>query len=510
MADTYASITAHETFTFRVDPYNVSWGYNLRTKIDQTYGGKVVQILGTDLTTLTIESVAGVGGREYIRKVEKFFREMSKWQIRTGKTAVFSYPYKGYKLEVWANTFKFEDSVRNVAFPFLLTFNIQSDIGGQLKRVAMTETLKKLNEGVGYDSESRYVKPTLDLSTIPEPVDTSSTGYSSTGTATGAQVNAADLTAHQQANAQAIVNVAYSQPLSDNDKYLAAIIAVMVAMTESTLNNNDAHDYHSDGSDTTSRGLFQQKDAWGPLDDRQDPTKAAMMFFNGGADGQRGLMDVDGWQTMDPWVAGQSVQGSQFDDGSNFKKNYEWAKRVVVRGKSTAVTASGMSITIPDHPDVAAAVRGKSIVAPTAALAAGISSGMNYLGTPYVWGGGTNGGGPDNGASRGGTTSNAGGSLIGFDCSGLTAYILKQAGVTVGTNSSSQRNDPGQTLVDYLDGKPGDLVGYPGHIAMYLGLIDGVPYLLEAPTVGMNVSIRKVYDTNAGSPKDSKLHRWWA
>ena len=46
-------------------------------------------------------------------------------------------------------------------------------------------------------------------------------------------------------------------------------------------------------------------------------------------------------------------------------------------------------------------------------------------------------------------------------------------------------------------------------MAIYLGVINGVEYLLEAPSVGDFVHIRPVYFTNGGSPADSVLHRYW-
>lgn len=45
-------------------------------------------------------------------------------------------------------------------------------------------------------------------------------------------------------------------------------------------------------------------------------------------------------------------------------------------------------------------------------------------------------------------------------------------------------------------------------MAVYLGVIDGLKYLLEAPDVGLFVQIRPVYEYNNGVPVDSMLHRY--
>lgn len=47
-------------------------------------------------------------------------------------------------------------------------------------------------------------------------------------------------------------------------------------------------------------------------------------------------------------------------------------------------------------------------------------------------------------------------------------------------------------------------------MAIYLGVINGVKYLLEAPDIGMFVQIRPVYEFNEGVPADGLLHRYWA
>jgi hypothetical protein len=49
------------------------------------------------------------------------------------------------------------------------------------------------------------------------------------------------------------------------------------------------------------------------------------------------------------------------------------------------------------------------------------------------------------------------------------------------------------------------MVGFPGHVAIYLGEIDGTPYILEASWVGTPVHIVPL----TRSDHDSQLHRYW-
>ena len=67
------------------------------------------------------------------------------------------------------------------------------------------------------------------------------------------------------------------------------------------------------------------------------------------------------------------------------------------------------------------------------------------LGTPYVWGGNAPGG---------------------FDCSGLTSWAYRQAGIEIPRTAENQAI--GQQ-VSHDDLQPGDLIVWSGHVAMYAG-----------------------------------------
>ena len=323
----------------------------------------------------------------------------------------------------------------------------------------------------------------------------------------------AGLTTDQQPVAAGILTAAQQLGVSKR----GITIAFAVALTESGMRSLGYGDMmgpvQANGSRgmSSSRGAFQQLDAWGPLADRLDPVKSARMFFDGGQAGQRGLLDVPGWESMPMPQAAQAVQQSEFTDGSNFAAQMNRAGSLADgltcpgggSGSISPASYSGVSVTIPNSPHVAAAVRGKVIQAPSPAMARGIAAGFGALGLPYVWGGGTAGGGPDDGCARAGGEDNSCKGLTGFDCSGLTAYVLKQAGYGIPTNSGAQRTS-GQS-VPYAAGQPGDIVGFPGHVAIYLGTVDGLPYILEASTFGVPVHVVALTRTD----RDSVLHRYY-
>jgi len=69
------------------------------------------------------------------------------------------------------------------------------------------------------------------------------------------------------------------------------------------------------GSDHDSTGLFQQRQAWGPLSSTMDPTRSANLFYRGGQGGQRGLTAFDyNSDSRTPGGWAQAVQVSAFPD----------------------------------------------------------------------------------------------------------------------------------------------------------------------------------------------------
>lgn len=173
-------------------------------------------------------------------------------------------------------------------------------------------------------------------------------------------------------------------------------------------------------------------------------------------------------------------------------------------GGEDTILADGVNVTLPSNQFVAAEVRGVTIKAPSPGLATGLAAGFSKLGMPYVWGGGGSGAEPNDGCARGGGQLNSCKGIIGFDCSGLTAYVLFKAGYGDPGGESGTQRGTGQN-VPWSQGLPGDIVGFPGHVAIFLGNINGSPYILEASDVGIPIHIVKL--TRSGF--DSSLHRHW-
>ncbi|OJV28118.1 MAG: hypothetical protein BGO26_06670 [Actinobacteria bacterium 69-20] len=199
-------------------------------------------------------------------------------------------------------------------------------------------------------------------------------------------VAAPGLTPDQAANAAVIVAVAGDRGLGVR----AAVVGVMTALTESSLLNID----YGDHGGPDSRGLFQQRDSWGPVAVRMDPAGAAGLFFDR-------LETIDGWQQLPPWIAAQQVQHSAFADGSNYAAHYNAAVAAVRRmagGADGATPNAGdpTDASTSADPDIAGNGTGTSAADPGAVgdpgfdMAAFCGSGIGGV-TAGGWGGYSNG-----------------------------------------------------------------------------------------------------------------------
>jgi cell wall-associated NlpC family hydrolase len=89
---------------------------------------------------------------------------------------------------------------------------------------------------------------------------------------------------------------------------------------------------------------------------------------------------------------------------------------------------------------------------------------------------------------------------VGFDCSGLTAFAWGQAGVDLTRNSGSQiRNAAARTRET---AQAGDLVYYPGHVMMWLGVDNLIVHAVQRgrPVEVGHVTDRRSRNVKFGNP----------
>lgn len=174
---------------------------------------------------------------------------------------------------------------------------------------------------------------------------------------------------------------------TDNIGRAGALIGLMVGITESKLQiyantnvpislSNPAK--QAVGSDHDSLGVFQQRIStdWSTISSSpnnkdavyqlMDPAYSAEAFFGSPPNTvaqpelTKGLQNVSGWQSQNPWVAAQAVQASGTPDGSNYKVSMPQAQSllnqywdsapaiplpITQRGGSGSSTGGGVSLS---------------------------------------------------------------------------------------------------------------------------------------------------------------------
>lgn len=140
-------------------------------------------------------------------------------------------------------------------------------------------------------------------------------------------------------------------------------IALMAALTESSLRMlantgtyPESGDYPNDGSgsDHDSLGLFQMRpqSGWGTVTELMDPNYQARAFYGGPAGpnypSPRGLLDIPGWQQLDPGEAAQAVEVSAYPDRyQNYQPVAETILTALTRPAPTTGGSSG-GVVVPE------------------------------------------------------------------------------------------------------------------------------------------------------------------
>lgn len=246
----------------------------------------------------------------------------------------------------------------------------------------------------------------------------------------------------------------------------AQLIGLITAQQESTMGLN------TQPTGVGDAGTFQQRtvEGWyGSMESVMTVEYAAQAFFQGvtakyvgdygsagGGEGYGhipGLIDIDGWEDMEPGDAAQAVQRSGEPDA--YANHVEDAQRLMSALSGTDVNIDTSSANcIGAGSDVAASGDAK----------AAIERGRGLLGTAYEFGGG----------------GSAGPGRTGIDCSGFIQYMLPDANLPrtaqqqfdalSGRDVEPAQIQPGD-LIFYAKGRTGE-VGSPNaisHVAMYAG-----------------------------------------
>ena len=150
------------TWRFRTNPNSVNFSYTLNTNIEQTFGGRVVQILSCKIDDLVVVVEAGNAGWAYAANLALWLRDYLDYQKNPMvEPATFQYTTRNWKFKVYALSIPFQDQVDATVRPLELHFKVQEDVSGVVSGAIIDTTLNRLKDGIGwkrdcYNSGSAY------------------------------------------------------------------------------------------------------------------------------------------------------------------------------------------------------------------------------------------------------------------------------------------------------------------------------------------------------------------
>lgn len=145
-----ASLThGGRTLRFRTNPNEFNWTYSLNKKVEQTYGGRVIQLLSTKIDDFTIKVDCGGGRWPYANQVARFLRDVMIDQ-RKGVPATFEYTTRGWRLNVYVVSIPYADAVEEVVREIDIGFKVQEDVSGVMSRNSLSAELSRLKDGIGF------------------------------------------------------------------------------------------------------------------------------------------------------------------------------------------------------------------------------------------------------------------------------------------------------------------------------------------------------------------------
>jgi hypothetical protein len=145
------------TLRFRSNPNEFNWSYTLNKRVDQTYGGRVIQLLGTRIDDFSFTADCGRGRWPEMNRVALFMRNIMIEQ-RRGIPATFEYTTRGWKFNAYIVSIPFSDAVEEVLREFTVSMKVQEDVSGVMSQNTLQAELRRLQDGVGFQ-RSKYNDP---------------------------------------------------------------------------------------------------------------------------------------------------------------------------------------------------------------------------------------------------------------------------------------------------------------------------------------------------------------
>lgn len=165
-----------ESMVFPLNPASIQWGFQVNTAEFDTVGGRVIQVLGANLSDLTVQGQFGTDkgntpswglAESFLLSIQAMVESQSENATISGRTMkpalTFSFPPKGWLFDVYIKSLSdgqgglaITHNVGKFSYDYVLTFSVLNDLtnasriigqgNDQLKQVQNAAVNQYINE----------------------------------------------------------------------------------------------------------------------------------------------------------------------------------------------------------------------------------------------------------------------------------------------------------------------------------------------------------------------------
>lgn len=162
------------SYIFDIDPDTATYKYSMKVHPEDTYGGRVIQILSCQIDNLVITgSLRPKKGGSQFAAMEEFaanVKAIMEWQAQNKKPLPFSYPALDWTGNVYLRDYKdVHYDVGTTVATYTLSFDIDSGFEG-VKIAASSYGLENIPDGVNW-VRNEYNTPTTDWDDVKKMLE---------------------------------------------------------------------------------------------------------------------------------------------------------------------------------------------------------------------------------------------------------------------------------------------------------------------------------------------------
>lgn len=153
---------------FRLNPTSINWTFDAKVADIATVGGKVVQVLGTKISDITVSGTFGAGGWQEQVEFLAWIKELADRQTSNLPPVHFRYPAYGWDIPVYIKAYRTPDGGRsivldnNIIAPRWDLVLFVAESSATLDRVAADAFIARLSKGIGW-RQTKYNGPLSNL-----------------------------------------------------------------------------------------------------------------------------------------------------------------------------------------------------------------------------------------------------------------------------------------------------------------------------------------------------------